>query len=121
MNVRVGFTIRKLRNEKGMTQEQVADYLHVSQSAYARMESGYNNSWSNHLVVLSELFDIQPEQLISVDTIIINKDQKGGNSNNAYVINQLSEKLIEQFELRLKEKDNLIAIFMNKVKGGTFD
>jgi transcriptional regulator with XRE-family HTH domain len=110
MNVRVGHTIKKLRKEKGMTQEQVADYLHVSQSAYARMEAGDNNSWSNHLTSLSELFEIQPENLISTDTVIINKDQTGGSSNNAYIINQLSEKLIEQFELRLKEKDEIISL-----------
>lgn len=87
--------------------------MHVSQSAYARMESGDNNSWSNHLIALSQLFEIQPEKLIATYAIIINKDQKGGNSNNAYIINQLSEKLIEQFELRLKEKDDFIALLVN--------
>jgi len=40
MNTSVGKKIRILRKQKGLSQEQVAEHLHISQSAYARMESG---------------------------------------------------------------------------------
>jgi hypothetical protein len=48
--------------------------------------------------------------------VAINQNQKGGHSKNAYIINQLSEKLIEQYEKRLEEKDKLINTLSEKLK-----
>ncbi len=97
MNTLVGKRIRILRKQKGLSQEQVADSLHISQSAYARIENGESHSWSNYIEQISRLFEIQPEELIKQEHVIINNNQQGGESNNAFIINQLSEKLIEQF------------------------
>lgn len=44
MNISIGNKLKQLRKSKSMSQEQVADYLHLSQSAYARMESGESHS-----------------------------------------------------------------------------
>ncbi len=96
-----------LGKKKGYTQEQAADYLNISQSAYARMETGESNSWSSHIENICEVYEITPEDLLKSEAVIINNNQQGGNS--AYYINQvLSEKLIEQYEARLKEKDYII-------------
>ena len=64
------------------------------------------------------LFDCFISDLLTDDRIIFNSEQKGGTSNNALVINQLSEKLIEQFEIRIKEKDDLITFLKKSVKNG---
>ena len=49
------------------------------------------------------------------DKIVINNNQKGGTSNNAVVINQeLTQKLIEQYEQRLKDKDKIIELLKRK-------
>ena len=60
-------------------------------------------------------FDIAPEDLLKQENVTINQNQQGGHSNNAYVINQLSEKLIEQYEARLLEKDTIITELRNKL------
>ena len=108
MNTLVGKRIRTLRKQKGLSQEQVADSLHISQSAYARIENGESHSWSNYIEQISTLFEIRPEELIKQENIIVNQNQQGG--NGAFVINQLSEKLIEQFEQRLLDKDVVIKL-----------
>ena len=102
----VGKNIKQLREQKGYTQEQVADYLNISQSTYARIEKGERNSWVNYLDKLCEVFDVQADDLVKQEGIIVNNNQKGG--NGAFIINQLSEKLIEQYELRLQEKEAYI-------------
>ncbi|MCF6347567.1 MAG: helix-turn-helix domain-containing protein [Flavobacteriaceae bacterium] len=108
MNTVVGAKIKRLRKEKGLSQEQVADHLHVSQSTYARIESGESSSWASYIEPISELFEIQPEELIKQESVIINHDQKGG---GGYIqINQLSEKLMEQFELRIADKERMIKL-----------
>ena len=93
MNVIIGNKIKELRRNKCMTQEDVAEYLHMSQSAYARMEAGDGHSWAIHLKEICKVFDVVPEELF--------KEKKSGNEkNNTDVITQ---KLIEQYEERIKE------------------
>jgi transcriptional regulator with XRE-family HTH domain len=119
MNSLVGNKLKMLRKSKGWSQEFIADKLHLSQSAYARIESGESHSWASHLDSICEVFEILPEDLLKYDSVVINNKQKGGNSNNAYVINQLSEQLINQYELRLKEKDEIInnlTTILKKIK-----
>ena len=62
---------------------------------------------------MCKVFEVKPEDIVNNNEIIINQKQSGGNSNNAYVINQLSEKLIEQYEKRLEEKDAIINYLKN--------
>ena len=100
--------LKYLRKQKGWSQEQASDYLKISQSSYARMESGESHSWARHLDKISEVFDISPEELVKNENVILNSDQHGGTSNNALIINQLSEKLIEQYEERIKELKEII-------------
>ena len=45
---------------------------------------------------------------------LTSKNKKG--DNNGLVINQLSDKLIEQYEIRLKEKDEVIADLKQLIK-----
>jgi|SRR5690606_7990402 len=109
MNITIGKKLQKLRKARGLSQEQIADKLHISQSAYARIEMGESHSWANHIQQICETFEITPEELVSNESIVINTNQQGGNSTNAIIINQLSEKLIEQYEERIKEKDEIIS------------
>ena len=99
--------IRLLREKKGLTQEEVAEYLHISRSAYARMEQGKSNSWAPHVEQLCGLFDISAGELFSTDQVVLNQN-KGDHSHGGcgYIINYfLSEKLIDQYEARIAEKD----------------
>ena len=117
MNAIIGHKIRDLRESKNLTQEQVAEFIHVSQSTYARIESGTTSSWAGYIEPLCKLFEIQPEELLKNDSIVINNhNSQSQYSGNGYIINNLSEKLIEQYEKRLEEKDALIKELKEKVK-----
>jgi len=119
MNALVVNKIKSLRKQKGMSQEQVAEHLRISQSAYARIENGESNSWATYINPISTLFEVEPEELLKQEAIIINQNQQGGSSTNAYIINQLSEKLIKLYEESLKEKDKIIKELQTKLKGFT--
>lgn len=64
MNKTVGNNLKKLRNAKNMSQEQAADFLNISQSAYARMERGESTSWTIHFNKICEVFGVTPEELV---------------------------------------------------------
>ena len=104
-----------MRKQKGWSQEQVADSLYLSQSAYARIENGESCSWANNLEQICKVFEITHEELVKNENeVIINNNQQGGSSNNAIVINQLSEKLIEQYVERIKELKETISLLKDK-------
>jgi transcriptional regulator with XRE-family HTH domain len=118
MSNSIGNKLKELRKQKGLSQEQVCDFLKISQSAYARIESGESNSWAMHLDKITSLYNIKPEELFMEDKVIINNNQQGG-VGYAETINQLSEKLIEQYDARLKEKEEQIISLtqeINKLK-----
>ena len=110
MNPKIGSKIQALRKQKGWSQEQTAELLHMSQSSYARMESGKSSSWTIHLKTICTLFEIEPQELLIQDVIKAEsiKNTKAAVSNDR-MINQFSEKLIAQYELRIKEKDTYIT------------
>lgn len=108
MNTLVANKLKTLRKQKGLSQEEVADYLHISQPTYARMEKGESSSWASYINNICGLYNIAPEELLKQDTNTFNQNNKEG-SNNGIVINNLSEKLIEQYEQRLQEKDTYIV------------
>lgn len=105
----IGNKLKSLRKQKGLSQEQVCEYLHISQSAYARIESGESNSWSIHLEKISAFYDIKPEELVKNKNVIICNIDTNNGVGNTEVLNQLSEKLINQLEVIIIEKDEIIA------------
>ncbi|MDY0988866.1 helix-turn-helix transcriptional regulator [Flavobacterium sp. CFBP9031] len=101
MNIIIGNKLKKLRQAKNMSQEEIADYLNISQSAYARMERGVSTSWATHFNKICNLFEIKPENLLSKNEEEFLNEEK--ESDSIEIVNQLSEKIIEQYEARIKE------------------
>lgn len=101
MNILVGNKLKILRKNRDMSQEEAADYLNISQSAYARMESGESNSWANHIFKICKIFAITPEELLKIEI-----NQKELPSSNGVI--QMSEGVIEQYEERIKDLKKVI-------------
>lgn len=53
-----------LRLSKGWTINQVAQQLHVSPSAYQRMEKNESKAWINYVDVFCEIYAISQETLL---------------------------------------------------------
>ncbi|RUT68235.1 XRE family transcriptional regulator [Flavobacterium cupreum] len=64
MNRIVGNKLKKLRQAKDMSQEEVANGLCMSQSAYARIERGESCSWASYMNRICEFFQLTPEELV---------------------------------------------------------
>ena len=81
--------------------------------------SDFHTGWS--IDKLSNIFEVSLiellNELISTDGLISNPKIKGDymQNYNGYVINQLSEKLIDQYEARIAEKDTVIKELRGQV------
>ncbi len=59
----VGQAIKRLREERGMTQELLAEAIGVSRQAVSKWESGRASPGTANLQALSALFGMPPEEL----------------------------------------------------------
>ncbi len=122
MKEKVGQRIKTLRERRGHSQEEVADSIHVSRATYERMENGKSNSWASHLEQLSSFFEVSPEYFVQYEekSVQNNENPSGGmqlqNNGTIKTLNTLSEIIIEQYELRLQEKDKIISLLEEKLK-----
>ena len=105
--------IKRLRHEKGFSQPQMAELLHMEKSVYARLETGKTYSWAKYLEELLVIFEITPDKFfegIGTNVVINNENcPYGGNANieNMYIENR------EVYERLIASKDEQIALLKN--------
>lgn len=81
---KVGDKIRKIRELKGYSQENMADMLEMSQRNYARFESNDADIKLSSLGRISQILEVSMEQILGFDEKILFQ-----NCRNAYgAINQ---------------------------------
>ena len=98
-----------LRKQKGLTQEELACDLNISQSSISNYELGLTKPDIEILNRFAEYFHIPLHNLLSDEQYTLyNYENTGGNNGCINVF--FHEKLIEQYEIRLKEKDEEIAL-----------
>ena len=58
--------IKDLREDRDLTQQQVADYLGTSQTMYARYERGANEMPIRHLLKLCEMYNVSADYILGI-------------------------------------------------------
>lgn len=95
-----GEKIKKLRNEKGWTQEYVADQLKISVPALSRYESGTYEPKSMSIISdFARLYEVTTDYLLGLD-LDYNESLKDVRmaSYNSVDVEGLSEKEIEEIK-----------------------
>ena len=52
------------RLKRAMTQQQIADYLHMERGSYAKYETGANTPTTENLVMLADLYNCSVDYLL---------------------------------------------------------
>ncbi|MFI3206313.1 MAG: helix-turn-helix domain-containing protein [Clostridia bacterium] len=68
VNNRFGILLRELRENNGLTQEFVAEKLHLTRSAYSYYESGTTEPSMKSILILSKIFNVSPEYLLTQES-----------------------------------------------------
>ncbi|TRX00157.1 helix-turn-helix domain-containing protein [Flavobacterium gawalongense] len=118
--------LRQIREKKGFSQEQMAEYLKISQSQYYRKERGTSKIQEKEWDILAKSLDVNKTELRDKNWVspFNNHTEDGGiySSHIMYVSEQLVSELKEhvltlkekntllkeQYEFRIKEKDKMI-------------
>ncbi len=59
--------LRDLREDRDLTQLQVAEYLGTSQTMYARYERGANELPLRHLIKLCEFYNVSADYILGIN------------------------------------------------------
>ena len=65
MNELLGARIKKLREEKGFTQEQIAEKMNCTRQKYARMEKGLIDITYSNIIAISNIINVEVEEITS--------------------------------------------------------
>lgn len=109
--------VRKLRENQQLTQEQMADKLHLAPSSYAKLERGETKIKIERLQQIASIFNIDTSELLGDDGNILNVaidsdiSVYGNNSLNCDItIDNLNlRKELRYKDTIISEKDSIIA------------
>ena len=103
-NKKIGLFIKMLREEKELTQEQLAEALHIHRTLLTKIETGKASLTSENLIEICHYFDISSDELL-----LGRKTSKKSN-------NKINDVTIKMYEDHLKEKSKtkklLISIIL---------
>jgi transcriptional regulator with XRE-family HTH domain len=61
--------LQKLRKKFRYSQQQIANFLDISRPSYSQVEAGNRELKESEVMILAELFDLSPSEIIRRDSI----------------------------------------------------
>lgn len=104
--------IKKTREDQGITQQEMADALHITVKAWQKIEYGITRLDIDRLVEVSQALEISPMDLLNADeyfTSITQQYNKVGVANKDVIFNDAigdSERML--FNQMIKQRDEEI-------------
>jgi len=114
--MKIGAQLKKAREDKKFSQQEIAHLLDISQKTLSNIESDKSNPTIEQLSKLSEIYNLDILDLLSQQGITFNQTNQEGENNGIIQHYHLPEKLIEQYEERLNEKEEIIRLLKAEIK-----
>jgi transcriptional regulator with XRE-family HTH domain len=110
--------LRKIRDKRKISQQEVADQLGVAQATYWNWENDESHFKLDHLPKLAEILQVDPADLLpegAVVRIFNNTDNKGNSVNgnefvkiDGHILNEKLVKSLEETIALLKEQNQAL-------------
>lgn len=104
----LGEKLKQARLKKRFSQEYMAEMLDVSQKTYSNFENDKTTPSLSQIEKIAETLETSVLDFLSSEKISFNQSNFTA-TNNGLILNNLSEKIIEQYELRIKKQEEEIA------------
>lgn len=113
----IGNKLRKYRNNKGYSQEYMADRLEISQKTYSNMENEKANITIDTLKKLATELDIDMLELLSDGKVVVQYNTSQDVSTFNGVVNQtVSEQIVSDYKVIIEEYKAIIKDLKNQLK-----
>jgi transcriptional regulator with XRE-family HTH domain len=104
----LGDKLKQARLKKNISQEYMAEVLDISQKTYSNFENNKTTPNFSQIEEISKILEVSVLDFLSHNDKMSFYQTNTG-TNNGYVVNNLPEKLIEQYELRVKKLEEEIV------------
>lgn len=116
-NMSIGVKLRKLRQNKGYSQEYMAEILEISQKTYSNMENEKATISVTTLKKLAKELDVDLLELLSDGKVIVQYNTSQDTSTFNGVVNQnTSEEIINNYKQIIEEFKTIIDDLKEQVK-----
>lgn len=112
MDIKIGTKLRQIRHQKGLSQENIADELGISQKTYSKIELNQAALNVERLTQIAAIFEMEPWELLAPEGSFTshNHNQQGGNASSL-VISDTTEQLIAVYESKIQHlKDEILFL-----------
>lgn len=111
-----GTLIRRIREQKKVTQEEVARQLNISQNAYSKIENGITQLTVNHVKQISTALGVSPIELLGDEFEIHKPLSLQAQSINKEVLVSNLDQLKAKLETMPYEKHELFPLFLYQLQ-----
>ena len=118
--MKIGSHLKRAREAKKLSQQEVADRLSISQKTLSNMESDKSNPTVGQLAMMGELYEVNIIEILSQNGVTFQEpqiDREKAATDELHYLREIRE-LLEQL---LQEKDSRIALLeenLERVKKG---
>lgn len=115
-NQELGENVRKIRELKGFSQQNLADEIMVDQKTVSRIEKGVLSPKFELLVKISNALSVSLSQLLAFnESMVFNSYTQHQQGGHFFAYNNTEIDKVEQlYKQLLKEKDEMIALLKEK-------
>lgn len=106
-------SIRRCREESGLTQKEIAQKIGISRNAYADLENGGTRIFNEHLEKIASETSRSVEELVFGFTPVEDASKKL--EEDRLQFDSRMKATVEEYERRLSEKDMLIEVLQKLV------
>jgi transcriptional regulator with XRE-family HTH domain len=121
-----GSNLKNIRKSKGISQEEVADYLEISQTAYSKLENNITKLSAERISVLAHFFNVEekvfftsPENIrMGNNTLKFDHVSNLLKSQQAIFDEQkeLLQETINILRVQLEQSNNQIKVLLDKME-----
>lgn len=115
--MKIGHKLKDKRDLKRLSQQEVADYLNVSQRTYSNFESNKSEPSLTQLSKLAEVLEFNLLDILKDQGIVFNQSNNEfkDNSNGIVMNSGVSSKLEVQYEARIKDLLEINNLLKDKI------
>lgn len=111
-----GTLIKTIREQKKITQEEVARQMGISQNAYSKIENNITQLTVNHIKLIGKALDVPPVELLKDDFEIHKPLSLQAQSITKEVLLMQIDALKEKLNVQQTEKHELYPILMYELQ-----
>lgn len=118
--MKINQKLKALREQKNLSQQQVADALYTAQTTISNIENGKAGLDVTMLLKFANFYNVKPQELLGDNSFVLSPGEKADNGDMNHIpnLNETSKEILqalkEQLAIKDKQIEQLLSIVHNQ-------